>query len=143
MIKIKISLLLLILSFSFCALAQGEDVIACLKQASISENSKNYTEAIQYCTKALILNPVFAEAYCRRGYYKYLLGDYSAALRDFNVALKLNPDNVDAHLYKANCFQKTGSNVAAMNEYNEARKLDALVTLSHVAKNLFGSVVGQ
>jgi tetratricopeptide (TPR) repeat protein len=143
MIKIKISIVFFILLFSFCAKAQGEDVIACLKQASISENSKNYKEAIEYCTKALILNPVYDEAYCRRGYYKYLLGDYSGALRDFNVTLKLNPENVDAHLYKANCFQKTGSNVAAMNEYNEARKLDALVTLSHVAKNLFGSVVGQ
>jgi tetratricopeptide (TPR) repeat protein len=123
--------------------AQGEDVIACLRQASISENNKNYSEALEFCTKALVLNPVFDEAYFRRGYYKYLLNDYTGAIKDFNVALKLNPDHVDAHLYKADCLQKTGSKVAALNEYNEARKLNALVTFSHAAKDLFGSVMGQ
>lgn len=143
MIRTKIYISLFILILPCVVIAQGEDVIACLRQASISENNQNYTEAMEYCTKALVLNPVYDEAYVRRGYYKYLLDDYSGALRDFNVALKLNPENVDAHLYKASCLQKTGSNVAALNEYNEARKLDALVTFGHVAKGLFGSVMGQ
>jgi len=143
MIKTRISITLLFLILSFFAQAQGEDVIACLRQASISENNKNYNEAIEYCTKALVLNPIYDEAYFRRGYYKYLLSDYIGAIRDFNVALKLNPEHVDAHLYKANCLQKTGSNVAALNEYNEARKLNALVTFSHAAKDLFGTVMGQ
>jgi tetratricopeptide (TPR) repeat protein len=143
MLRTKIYIILFTLLLPLLAIAQGEDVIACLRQASISENNKNYAEAIAYCTKALILNPVYDEAYCRRGNYKYLLGDYSGALKDFNVALKLNPENVDAHLYKASCLQKSGSNVAALNEYNEARKLDALVTFGHVAKGLFGSVMGQ
>jgi tetratricopeptide (TPR) repeat protein len=134
---------MLFLFFTFTAMAQSEDVSACMRQAAISENNKNYAEAIEYCTKALILSPVYDEAYFRRGYYKYLLGNYAAAVKDFNVALKLNPEHVDAHLYKANCLQKTGSTVAALNEYNQARKLDALVTFSHAAKDLFGSVMGQ
>jgi tetratricopeptide (TPR) repeat protein len=143
MIRTKISVLLFIIFLSCHARAQSEDVVACLWQASISENNKNYVQAIEYCTKALILNAVYDEAYFRRGYYKYLLGDFSGALRDFNVTIKLNPEHVEAHLYKANCLQKTGSNVAALNEYNQARRLDAIGTISHVAKNLFGSVLGQ
>jgi len=143
MIRTKISIFILFLLFTCIASAQDEDVKACLRQASISENNKNYIEATEFCSKALILNPVYEEAYFRRGYYKYLLGDFSAAIKDFNVALKLNPEHVDAHLYKASCLQKTGSKVAALNEYNEARKLDAVVTFSHAAKDIFGSVMGQ
>jgi len=123
--------------------AQQDDVNACLRQASILENNKKYKEALDYCTKALILNPLYDESYFRRGYYKFLLGDNAGAIRDFDVAIKLNPDNVDAHLYKASCLQKTGSNVGALNEYNQARKLDAFLTVTHLAKGLLGRVVGE
>ncbi|MEI6749794.1 MAG: tetratricopeptide repeat protein [Bacteroidales bacterium] len=143
MIATRTYILLILIFLSCFVRAQSEDVIACMRQASISENNKNYTEAIEFCTKALVLNAVYDEAYFRRGYYKYLLSDFTGALRDFNVTLKLNPEHVEAHLYKANCLQKTGSNVAALNEYNQARRLDALGTFSHVAKDLFGSVLGQ
>jgi tetratricopeptide (TPR) repeat protein len=143
MIRAKLFISIILISFTFFAKAQQDDVNACLRQASILENNKKYQEALDYCTKALILNPLYDESYFRRGYYKFLLGDIAGAIRDFNVAIKLNPDNVDAHLYKATCLQKTGSNVGALNEYNEARKLDAFLTITHVAKGLLGSVVGE
>jgi tetratricopeptide (TPR) repeat protein len=143
MIRVKLFLSIILLALAYFARAQQDDVNACLRQASILENSKKYQEALGYCTKAIILNPLFDESYFRRGYYKFLLGDNAGAIRDFDVAIKLNPDNVDAHLYKASCLQKTGSNVGALNEYNQARKLDAFLTISHVAKGILGSVVGQ
>jgi tetratricopeptide (TPR) repeat protein len=143
MIRIKFFISLIFISVSYFASAQQDDVIACLKQATILENDKKYVEALDYCTKALVLNPLYDEAYFRRGYYKYLLADITGAIRDFDVAIKLNPDNVDAHLYKASCLQKKGSSVGALNEYNQARKLDAFLTITHVAKGLLGSVVGE
>ena len=143
MIRVKLFISIILISFTYFAKAQQDDVNACLRQALILENNKKYQEALDYCTKALILNPLYDESYFRRGYYKFLLGDIARAIRDFNVAIKLNPDNVDAHLYKATCLQKTGSNVGALNEYNEARKLDAFLTITHVAKGLLGSVVGE
>ena len=143
MIRIKLFILLIFISFSYYAQAQQDDVNACLRQATILENNKKYQEALDYCTKALILNPLYDEAYFRRGYYKFLLADITGAIRDFDVAIKLNPDNVDAHLYKATCLQKSGSNVSALNEYNTAHKLDAFLTVTHLAKGLLGSVVGE
>lgn len=143
MIRFRIFIFIMLLSFTCFAKAQQDDVIACLRQATILENNKKYQEALEYCTKALILNPLYDEAYFRRGFYKYLLGDNAGAIRDFDVVIKLNPDHVDAHLYKATCLQKTGSNVGALNEYNQARKLDAFLTVTHLAKGLMGSVMGE
>lgn len=143
MIRIRFFITLFLIVFSFIAYAQQDDVVACLRQATILENNKKYQEALDYCTKALVLNPLYDEAYFRRGYYKYLLEDIAGAIRDFDVAIKLNPENVDAHLYKATCLQKKGSSVSALNEYNQARKLDAFLTVTHLAKGLLGSVVGE
>ena len=143
MIRIQLLLTIMLISFTCFAKAQQEDVNACLRQATIMENSNRYQDALGYCTKALILNPLYDESYFRRGYYKYLLGDITGAIRDFDVAIKLNPDNVDAHLYKASCLQKTGSNVGALNEYNRARKLDAFLTITHMARGLLGTMVGE
>lgn len=141
--RIKLLLAIILISFTCFAKAQQDDVSACLRQATILENNKKFREALDYCTKALILNPLYDETYFRRGYYKYLLADIAGAIRDFDVAIKLNPDNVDAHLYKATCLQKSGSSVGALNEYNQARKLDAFLTVTHLAKGLMGSVMGE
>lgn len=143
MIRIRFFISIILISFTYIASAQQDDIMACLRQASILENNMKYQEALGYCNKALILNPLYDETYFRKGYYKFLLGDNTGALRDFKVAIKLNPDNVDAHLYKATCLQKAGSNVGALNEYNMSRKLDAFLTITHVAKGLLGSVMGK
>ncbi len=143
MIRIRLFISIILILVTYHASAQQDAVLACLRQATILENNKKYSEALAYCTKALILNPLYDEAYFRRGYYKYLLEDIAGALRDFDVAIKLNPDNVDAHLYKATCLQRSGSNVGALNEYNQARKLDSFLTITHVAKGLLGVVVGK
>ena len=51
----------------------------------------DYSGAISDYTKALEINPQYADAYYGRGIAKYNLKDYYGALSDFTKAIEINP----------------------------------------------------
>lgn len=50
---------------------------------------QNYTEAIDYFSKAIELDPKFTSAYIQRGLSKSAIGDFQAASNDFTESIKL------------------------------------------------------
>lgn len=54
---------------------------------------KQYSSAILYYTKAIELEPDYAEVYNDRGFVKDDLKDYWSAITDYDKAIVLVPDN--------------------------------------------------
>lgn len=61
---------------------------------------KEYQEAINDYTKAIEINPDYADAYFYRGCAKHKLKNYRGALADFSRAIQINPNYVDAYYYR-------------------------------------------
>ena len=63
-----------------------------------SENGDNYGAIADY-TKAIELDPDYANAYYNRAILKRDLKDYYGAIADYTKAIELNPDYVDAYYF--------------------------------------------
>jgi tetratricopeptide (TPR) repeat protein len=57
----------------------------------------DFRGALDDYSRAIKLNPEFAEAYNSRGSAKVALGDLHGAIEDFNTAIKLNPNFAEAY----------------------------------------------
>ncbi|MBN1383606.1 MAG: tetratricopeptide repeat protein [Elusimicrobia bacterium] len=60
---------------------------------------KLYDKAIEYYTKAIKINPKYAEAYNNRGIAYYNKGLYGKAIEDTTMAIQINPKYADADTY--------------------------------------------
>jgi tetratricopeptide (TPR) repeat protein len=61
---------------------------------------QDYQGAIDYYTKAIKIDPNFAEAYCNRGRAKFGINYYFDQFNDCNKAVQLKPDFAEAWLYR-------------------------------------------
>ena len=52
----------------------------------------DFSDAIEDYTKAIELDPDYADAYNNRGYAYYLLEQYGKALNDYDKAIELDPN---------------------------------------------------
>ena len=64
-----------------------------------NSNSAKYSEAIEDYTKAISINPQFANAYCNRGFAKHKLEKYTDAIEDYSKGIELNPGQYIYHFY--------------------------------------------
>ena len=76
-------------------------------------NGQNYEDAITLYSKAIDLNPGFAEAYFQRGCAKHYSDNYEGAIEDFNTSISLQPSN--ELFYKQRASSKT-----MIKDYNGA-----------------------
>ncbi|WP_044034478.1 tetratricopeptide repeat protein, partial [Microcystis aeruginosa] len=60
-------------------------------------NQQKYDLALSDYSKAIELNPNFAEAYNNRGVLYSYQQKYELALADFNKAIEINPNSADAY----------------------------------------------
>jgi tetratricopeptide (TPR) repeat protein len=61
------------------------------------KNPNTYNNAVYYFSKAIELNPNYANAYLFRGEFKSYLKDYMGALEDYNKAASIDPHNADVY----------------------------------------------
>lgn len=69
---------------------------------------------IQYCTKAISIDPRLPAAFSFRAQAYYILKDYESALTDFNQAVSLDPFSFDNRFQLVDCLRK-------LNKFEEAR----------------------
>lgn len=108
MFKKKITLAIYILAIISCSdnatdyFEKGKSKFNLIGTAEIWNQEKEYEEAVKYFSKAIRLNPNFAEAY----YYRALSTPWSHenALKDFNKAINLNPDRIEFYHARATYF---------------------------------------
>ncbi|MCF8302639.1 MAG: tetratricopeptide repeat protein [Bacteroidales bacterium] len=112
-----------------------------LKIAIQKTEQGNYSESINYCSKAIVLDKDYELAYYQRGYNYYMLGEYELAKEDFNKTLEFNPNNAQAYIMRAECHSELGNRMKSIKDYNRARKIDFFLTMGHISKNLFNTIL--
>ena len=85
--------------YSYEGVTVDNDAIAYNNQGLAKQNLGDYEGAIADYTKALEIDPDFADAYYNRGNAKKKLGDYKGAIADYNKALEIGPDFAAAYYY--------------------------------------------
>ncbi|MCL2931472.1 MAG: tetratricopeptide repeat protein [Trichodesmium sp. MAG_R03] len=84
----------------------------------------NYQGAILDYTKALEINPYWAEVLYHRGFASYKLQDYQNANVDYTKALFLDPYLVEVYYYRGLCRMKLRYIQAGMEDYTKALEIN-------------------
>jgi tetratricopeptide (TPR) repeat protein len=100
---------------------------------------KQYDRAIADFSKAVEINPRYAEAYQNRGAARKDLKDYDAAIADFKRAIAINPTYGDAYVNLGNTLVSAGRLAEAVDIYSRAIALGgdrARVSDLHVKRGI-------
>lgn len=89
-----------------------------------NKNETNPADAIKYFSKAIELDPNYAEAYLARARAKSSIQDFSGAMIDLNDAISLEPNNSDAFTERGNVKQMVGNITGALDDYEKAIQLN-------------------
>ncbi len=84
----------------------------------IAEKEGKIADAERFYTRAIQLNPQYADPYTNRGNIYAAQGKSEAALNDFNQAIRLKPNHADALFNRANEFIKIGDFNTALEDLN-------------------------
>ena len=118
--------IILILSYLLCfqnAFSQSaKDWFDSAYQAIIIR--KDYPRGIEYCNKAIALDPNFAEAWNRRGFANTMLAKYNEALRDLNEALRLDPAMAKGYFNRGTAYYWMENYAASIPDFEKAKSLD-------------------
>lgn len=109
-------------------------------------SEKDLQKAIELYSKAIELDPNFAEAYSNRGYAKYLLGEEKNALQDYDKAIELNPNLSEAYNNRGNAKESLGDENGALEDYDKAIELNPDYTNAYnnrgIVKRELGDTTG-
>ena len=96
-----------------------------LAMALVQLEREDYQGAIEWCDKALDLNPRMTEAYFERGNVYRNRGELDQAIGDYNRAIELDAEYAAAYHERGNAYHDKGELDQAIGDYNRAIELDA------------------
>lgn len=108
--------LLLLLSFSTFSQTANEH----LQNGLNLYESKNYASALVEFTKAIELEPTYADAYIFRGNVYYSLGEFALAVSDYAKGVELGTKADFFYEYKGNANSTLGNHAQAVKDFNRA-----------------------
>jgi tetratricopeptide (TPR) repeat protein len=83
-----------------------------------------YEEAIMAYTRALNINPRFADAYNNRGLARADKGNYDRSIADYNSALEINPRYALAYYNRGGVWVDKGDYDSAIADFNKALEIN-------------------
>ena len=86
--------------------------------------NKDYDKAIEAYTKAIALDPNYADAYNNRGVAYWDKGQYDRAIEDYNKAITLDPKDAAAYNNRGVAYNDKGQHDRAIEDFNKAIALD-------------------
>ncbi|MDQ7781805.1 MAG: tetratricopeptide repeat protein [Desulfomonilaceae bacterium] len=89
------------------------------------------SEAIESYTKAIALNPLFYQAYFRRGLLRMEQGDLNAALKDMDATVGLSPELRGALIQRGGIHELMGNEERALEDFRRASEFDSRDPFTH------------
>ncbi len=108
---------------SFSETAQAESAIFYYNRGIDKKDSGDYYGAISDYTKAIEINPRYAEAYNNRGSVKDNLEDYYGAISDYNKAIEINPRLAVAYGNRGIAKKRIGDILGACADWRQSASL--------------------
>ncbi len=106
------------------ALEDGErDASAYNRRGQTFEREGLYDRAIEEYTRAILIDPTFAEAYLGRGWAHLAKGNHGQAIRNYGEAIALDPSLAEAHFARGWAYEQLGQRDRAIEEYGEAIRI--------------------
>jgi tetratricopeptide (TPR) repeat protein len=87
-------------------------------------DKRNYDQAIEDYSKAIELNPQYADAYSNRGNAYYDKRNYDQAIEDYSKAIELNPQYAIAYYNRGNAYYNKRNYDQAIEDYSKAIELN-------------------
>ncbi|HOW17928.1 MAG TPA: tetratricopeptide repeat protein, partial [Phycisphaerae bacterium] len=103
----------------------------------------DYQQAIAYYSRAIELEPRFAEAYCNRAATYRRIGNYDLAIRDATRAIELNPDYAEAYNNRANAYGMLRQYDAAIRDYTKALQIRPDLAQAYSNRGLAYAAIGD
>lgn len=97
---------------------------------------KGLDHAIIDFSKAIKINPNFAEAYNNRGLAKYKKGNIKGAILDFNKGISLQEPNADVFFYRGRALYMKDDFDNAIRDCNEAIRLAPYYCEAYIVRGL-------
>lgn len=89
-----------------------------------NRGSKNdYYETIRLCEKAIELNPTYNFSYNNLGLARQMLGQYTAAIKDFTKSIEMKPDCFNAYNNRGNTYRLLNQYEKALEDHNSAIRI--------------------
>ncbi|MDE2215484.1 MAG: tetratricopeptide repeat protein, partial [Candidatus Omnitrophica bacterium] len=88
------------------------------------EDKGYFAQAIADYTKAIAIDPLFADAYYNRGTVYGKLGSWGRAVSDYKKTVELNPYKVDAYYNRGTIYSRQGLFTRAIADFDKAAELD-------------------
>lgn len=102
------------------AAQQGGKAEQYYTEARRAYGSANYSQVIEFATKAIKESPKYAEAFSLRGKASKDMGDVDGAMRDLSHAIELNPHLGEAYYVRAQTNEINGEMKKAETDYKKA-----------------------
>lgn len=111
----------------------GESAESCLRnlspqfhfdQGNVEHEHGNYQDAVEAYSKAIQLDPQFANAYYTRGNAKRELGDTVGAIADYERAIEHNPQFAAAYYNRGTAKSGSGDMEGAKDDLVKATQID-------------------
>lgn len=128
----KIILFLTIYVTSLSLIAQNDTLY--FDNGISKTQMEEYKAAISDYSKAIKINPEYADAYFYRGCARHKLEDYKGAIADFSRAIQINPNYVDAYYYRG-----LAKDDLARIEANKGKKVETRSVDDQVMEQALGS----
>ena len=91
-----------------------------IDQGNKQMKGKQFNDAVRSFTKALTLDPKYADTYNNRGSAYWNLKQYQLALEDYNEAIDIDPVRPEFYFNRAAVFKELNNLDAAMLDYSNA-----------------------
>ncbi len=121
--RLSSSLFFLFLIFSSNIYSQALTAEEYVDSGNAKSDLKDYRGAIADYTKAIEINPNFADAYYNRGLAKADLKDYRGAIADYTKAIEIDPNDAKAYVNRGNAKFELGDKDGACLDWSKAGEL--------------------
>lgn len=96
-----------------------------IRRGAEADQRGQYPEAIANFTKAIELNPDYAEAYYFRGLTYSGQGEHDQAIQDFTKAIELNPKLAEAYCFRSFVYEGQDEHDLAIQDSTKAIELES------------------